>query len=81
MKKSSMFYAVLLVMIAILAVCNLAFPKNEEIAIFEEPQPPRPTYAMYGTGIDITPFISDIENVNGIDCTCIIYEGQIIYVP
>lgn len=81
MKNSTVTIIALLALIAVLFIGNLVCTQKEELAVFEEPQPPRPAYAVYGTGIDITPFISDIEAVNGIDCTCIIYDGAIIYVP
>ena len=48
----------------------------------EEPQteaPPPSQYGVIGNCVDISDFIRDIENVNGISCDCIILDGEIIY--
>ena len=81
MIRCSRFYIImlLLALILVLQIANLANAK-EEVAIFEDPQP-YPTYALYGNMIDITPFISDIEAVNGINCTCVIYDGELVKLP
>lgn len=81
MIRCSKFYIImlLLALILVLQIASLAGAEEEPV-IFEDPQP-YPTYELYGTMIDITPFISDIEAVNGINCTCVIYDGVLVKLP
>ncbi len=80
MKVLNYAFVILLAVVLISQMCIVAFGNDEPIT-WNEPQSRQSNYGLYGDCIDITPIIADIETVNGIECFCIVYEGQVIYVP
>lgn len=72
---------VILLITVIISQIHIAVTRDNDPIIWNDSQESISDYGIYGECIDITPLISDIETVNGIDCMCIIYDGEIIYVP
>ena len=64
-------------LLAIVVISQLfhAFAPSNDIII----EPLQPSYGLIGTCVDISDFITDVESVNGIDCCCIMLNGEIIY--